>query len=233
MFYNTFLSVALLVGAATPGAMTAVSAVDPISSTMTTNNTTATTITTPHPSSVIDTTKAERDGGTNMLRGAPAQPPLGKELKLEDLFAAGNHDGEKPQNRNLWNGWAFIMSNYDSTYLQDPMAYFEAGHDWWGNERRWKYFIKPAASGGYIIESDGKCLDYDFNNNIAYMHECHGGNNQVWHFYGDRWSDVEMRSEHDWSCLDRAEGGSSLTQWKAILWNCHGGANQRFNIFYW
>ena len=221
MFYNTFLSAALLVGAATPGAMAAVSAEDPISSTKTPNNTTATTITTPGPSSLIDTVKAE-SGSTNMLRGAP-QPLLGKELKLEDFFAANNNG-----DRKLWEAGMFVIqSSYDNRYFYS----WSDGTVSFGNDLGEFFYMTVAPGGGYFIhmEYNGHCLDNNFNAHTAYFHSCHGGNNQKWHFYGDSWSNIKIVSEHDQKCLDVAV----YTNWEVIMWDCHGGANQQFNILHW
>jgi hypothetical protein len=223
MFYNTFLSVALLVGAATPGAMTAASAVDPISSTMTPNNTTATTITTPGPSSLIDPVKAER-GSTNMLRGAP-QPPLGKELKLEDFFAA-NHNGENPHDRKLLYAWLSIRSVYNGDYLyksphSDAMRF---------DPQECTQLYATPADTGYFLYSDERCMDHEFNAHAAYMGPCHGGNNQKWHFYGDSWSNVVVASEHGQKCLDLDLDDSF--QADALMWDCHGGTNQHFEVIF-
>ena len=45
---------------------------------------------------------------------------------------------------------------------------------------------------------DDKCLDYNYNNGNVYMHDCHGGTNQVWHIN----TDGTMGTSYDGKCLD-------------------------------
>lgn len=231
MFINTFLSFSAL------SAIHLVGARPESSMTPNNKNATTTTITSPGQVGVDAESLVEESTEPSMLRGA--QTSLGKELHLEDLVAI-HHEG-KPNNRNLWEVWIYISSHYysDELFLNDrgdgSRLAFGAGHILcpFCQDVRTKYFVKPSPTGGYVLEQDGKCVDNNFMDHIAWMHPCHGGNNQNWYFYGDDWSNVEIKSGHDWTCLDldgnipfMLDIGFST----ALLWECHGGSNQRFSV---
>jgi hypothetical protein len=217
---------AILLVSAMPGTMTTVGAVDLRENPITANNMTETTITSPSPTLVVDAAIVVERGNTSMLRGAQ---PLGKkELKLEDLFAT--NDRERPHNdRKLWGGWIHIKSNYDGegTRTRKWLVYWDGGVATFADFPSGGFYVAYAPAGGYYIQTEdfNYCLDNDFNAHIANMYSCHWEDNQIWHFYGDSWSNVEIVSEHDQKCLDESWGNS-----EAIMWDCHGMASQRFEI---
>ena len=82
----------------------------------------------------------------------------------------------------------------------------------------------------FELKFDGKCLDYNFNTGEAYLHECHGGQNQHWHFIGSDWANMEIKTAHDWKCLDLELDNWWWEDAQFILWDCNGGRNQRFGV---
>jgi hypothetical protein len=124
------------------------------------------------------------------------------------------------------NAWIYIRSNHpdhNDLYLEDSNSNLKFWFE------RTKFFVKASGRGGYVMETNGKCADNNFSNGDAFMHPCHGGNNQIWHFYGNSWSDVEIKSENAQECLD-LKLDSSWNDWDAIMWSCNGQSNQRFEV---
>jgi hypothetical protein len=164
----------------------------------------------------------------------PTKTSLDKELHLEDLVAI-HHKG-KPNNRNLVeNSWVYISSHLysDELFLNDYGGWGLGPQLGFGTDVHTKYFVKPSPKGGYVLEYNNKCVDNNYSDRIAMMHPCHGGNNQNWYFYGDDWSNVEIKSGHDWTCLNLDGHIDFLESWSwstALLWTCHGGSNQRFSM---
>ena len=70
---------------------------------------------------------------------------------------------------------------------------------------------------------NSKCLEYDGNNHIVFMWDCHGGSNQQWYPISD--SKVDMRIQAAGNrCLD-APGGA----YYRVYWHwCHDGNNQKW-----
>ena len=70
---------------------------------------------------------------------------------------------------------------------------------------------------------NSKCLEYDGNNNLVFMWDCHGGSNQQW--YPSSNSKVDMRIQADGNrCLDAPGGALYRVYWH---W-CHDGNNQKW-----
>ena len=70
---------------------------------------------------------------------------------------------------------------------------------------------------------NSKCLEYDGNNHLVFMWDCHGGSNQQW--YSSSNSKVDMRIQAAGNrCLD-APGGA----YYRVYWHwCHDGNNQKW-----
>eukprot|EP00928_Gymnodinium_smaydae_P004794 TRINITY_DN11638_c0_g1_i4.p1 TRINITY_DN11638_c0_g1~~TRINITY_DN11638_c0_g1_i4.p1 ORF type:complete len:2405 (-),score=346.14 TRINITY_DN11638_c0_g1_i4:51-7265(-) len=68
------------------------------------------------------------------------------------------------------------------------------------------------------------CADIHMGNYLAQMHgHCHGGNNQMWYWEGDR-----VKSKFGYRCLDYNPGERRRARVKS--WGCHNGNNQKW---YW
>jgi len=64
-------------------------------------------------------------------------------------------------------------------------------------------------------------LDYNYNDNNVYMHKCHGGKNQKWHFAAD--GTPRLQSRYGGKCLDYNYNNKNV-----YMHNCHDGKNQKW-----
>ena len=87
-----------------------------------------------------------------------------------------------------------------------------------------------AATGTFITDHDGRCLDADIsspthNGTVVQTWQCiSGGRNQLWTLYTDR----TIRSRWDGRCLDADIAGGTHNGTKVQLWDCNGQLNQKW-----
>jgi ricin-type beta-trefoil lectin protein len=89
-----------------------------------------------------------------------------------------------------------------------------------------------AATGVFISNQDGRCLDADIsspthNGTKVQVWQCiAGGRNQVWTWY----TDGTIRTAWDGRCLDEDIAGGTHNGSKAQLWDCNGQYNQKWDV---
>ena len=66
-----------------------------------------------------------------------------------------------------------------------------------------------------------KCLDYNSDTTLVFIHDCHGDKNQKWYY---NYKTMELKTLKDEKCLDMP--GSR----EMYMSPCHGGLNQKFQI---
>lgn len=166
-----------------------------------------------------------------------------KEPSLKDLLDLNPVDGSNVVHRDLGEPSGtnvYLRSNkvYQDIWGYDFYQYLS--RDGWDSnyvkfvptrhDDKQKWWLEPTGWGSFFIQSNGKCLDYDFNAGTAGMHDCHFAENQDWHFIGNSFDDKEIKTALGWKCLDLDLGGSFLDNPRALVYDCNGGSNQRYKI---
>ena len=158
------------------------------------------------------------------------EEPIGKEYP-DDGEDVGNVkdsvDGHHGRSL-IRQGNYLIKNNQKQEYLNSGGSNVFAG---W-TKQYWYFQPLSWDPMAFEIKRGGKCLDYNYNTGKAYMHTCHGGKNQHWHFIGSSATNMEVKTSYDWKCLDRELDNSWLEIPEFLLYSCNGGRNQRFGVYY-
>jgi hypothetical protein len=89
-----------------------------------------------------------------------------------------------------------------------------------------------AATGVFISNNDGRCLDADIarpthNGTKVQVWQCiGGGKNQLWTWY----KDGTIRTAWDARCLDEDVAGGTRNGSQAQIWKCNGQLNQKWDV---
>jgi hypothetical protein len=94
-----------------------------------------------------------------------------------------------------------------------------------------------AATGRFISNHDGRCLDADkpdaasqaHDGTVVQVWQCWGGNNQEWTWYTD--GTIRPTWNHAF-CLDEDVAGGTHDGTKVQLWTCNGWDNQKWDFHF-